>query len=137
MATVKYTFWDKYKVFILGLLGSIALVLQEFIGQPDVDYKVILFAAFLGALSYIATAWRGQGLTIIGIIGTLANAFITVNATGNFTWTQFVLSAIVAIITASAPDPKPRGYEATDLIKEAKNEGQHINDKAYKSNIKI
>lgn len=119
-------FFQKNKVFILGLLASISLILQEFIGQPEVDLKVIGFAVGMATLAFLAKEWRGQGLSIIGIVGNLAGAFITVHETGNFSWLQFVLTGTVAIIAASAPDPKSRGYEHTETITQAKKQGEKI-----------
>lgn len=123
---MKNTFWDKNKVLLLGLLPAIAVVLQQFVGQPEVDFKVVGFAALIAALSYFAKEWRGQGLSILGIVGTLSGAFVTIQQTGNFTWSQFALSALVAVISTAVPDPKSRGYENTEVIKEAKREGEII-----------
>lgn len=122
------TFWDKYKVFILGALGSIALAIEPFATNApnDVKWKVVGFAALMGLLSFFAKEWRGQGLSIIGVLGSLSAAFVTVYNTGNFTWNQFILQAIIAAIAAVGADPKSRGYENTDTIKDAKKEGEQI-----------
>jgi membrane protein implicated in regulation of membrane protease activity len=123
------TFWDKNKVFILGLLGAIAVTLEQFINNPDNDikWKVVGFAALMAVLSYLAKEWRGQSTSIIGILGSLAAAFVTVQNTGKFTWNQFILQAVVAVIAAVASDAKSRGYENTETIKSAKREGEQIN----------
>lgn len=126
---MKQTFWDKNKVFILGLLGAIALAIQPFTTATDeeVKWKIVGFAALMAVLSYLAKEWRGQGLSIIGIIGNLSAVFITVHNTGQFSWNQFILQSIIAIITAAGADPKSRGYENSPTIKEAKREGEAIN----------
>lgn len=116
----------EHKVFILGGLSAIAVVLQQFLGK-DVHWKVLLFAAMMAALAYLAKEWRGQGLSIVGIVGNLAGVFVTIHQTGNFTWSQFAIQAIVAIISTAVPDPKSRGYEKTDIITTAKKEGEEIN----------
>lgn len=122
------TFWDKNKVFILGLLASIAVVLQQFVGQPDSDvkWKAVGFAVMMAILSYLARNWRGQGISIIGIIGNLAGVFVTIHETGQFSWIQFILQGSIAIIAAAGADPKSRGYENTPVIKDAKKEGETI-----------
>lgn len=124
------SFWNSNKVFILGLLGAIAVSVQEFATQPEVDWKVVGFAALMAVLSYFAKEWRGQGVSITGIVGTLAATFLTVHQTGNFTWLQFTTSAILAVLAAAGADPKSRGYEASHNIVEAKKEGEVINPAA-------
>jgi membrane protein implicated in regulation of membrane protease activity len=122
-------FWYKNKVFILGLLGSIALAIEPFAANTsdDVKWKVVGFAALVAVLSYFAKEWRGQGLSIVGILGNVSAVFVTVWNTGNFSWNQFILQLILAIITAAGADPKSRGYENAEVIKEAKKEGEVIN----------
>lgn len=123
------TFWNKNKVFILGLLSSIALAIEPFAAnvEDEVKWRVVGFAALVAVLSYFAKEWRGQGISIVGIIGNISGVFVTVMNTGHFTWNQFILQAILAILTAAAADPKSRGYENTQVIKEAKKEGEQIN----------
>lgn len=121
------SFWNRNKVLILTLLASIAVTVQEFASQPVVDWKVIGFAVLMTALSFFAKEWRGQGLSITGIVGTLAATFLTVYQTGTFTWLQFSTSAILAVLAAAGADPKSRGYEASPIITEAKKEGEVIN----------
>lgn len=118
----------KNKVFLLGLAAAITVVLQQFLGQPEVDWKVVGYAAFMAVLSYIANAWRGQGVTIAGIIGTLAGTFVAIQQTGNFTWNQFIISSIAAILAAVAPPPKLLEYEESEPIKEAKKEAVEIKE---------
>jgi hypothetical protein len=104
-------FFQKNYVFIAGLLGSIGLVLQQFIGEQEISLKVVGFAVLMSVLSFLANQWRGKGVTITGIIGTLSFAFISVQNTGHFTWSQFVLAAVLALLSAVAPPPKPDSYE--------------------------
>ena len=122
-------FWNKNKVFILGLLGSIALAIEPFAANTsdDVKWKVVGFAIGVATLSFFAKEWRGQGLSIVGIIGNISAVFVTVWNTGNFSWNQLILQLILAIITAAGADPKSRGYESSQVIKEAKKEGEEIN----------
>lgn len=123
------TFWNKNKVFILGLLGAIALAIEPFAANTseDVKWKVVGFAVGVAILSFFAKEWRGQGMSIVGIIGNVSAVFVTVWNTGNFTWNQFILQLILAIITAAGADPKSRGYENSEVIQTAKKEGELIN----------
>jgi membrane protein implicated in regulation of membrane protease activity len=133
------TFWDKNKVFILGLLGAIALAIEPFAANTsdDVKWKVVGFAVLVAVLSYFAKEWRGQGLSIIGILGNTSAVFVTVWNTGHFTWNQFILQLILAILTAAGADPKSRGYEKAEVIKEAKKEGEQINPAQLTTKSKV
>lgn len=113
-------FLIKNKVFLLGFAAAIAVALQQFLGNAVVDYKVVGFAALMAALSYVANQWRGQGVTIFGILGTLAGTYVSIYSTGHFTWNQFILSAVAAVLSAVAPPPKPATYEKDANIVEAK-----------------
>jgi len=127
MKTKLLKFWNKYKVFILGLLGSIAVSLQELLttNSADADLKVYGFAILMTALSYIATQWRGKGITILGILGTLSSVFVTMQQTGNFTWTQFITFSVAALLAAVAPPPKPREkFWHVSLLSAQKEEAQ-------------
>lgn len=119
-------FIQKNKVFLIGLLGSITVVLQQFIGQPSIDWKVLGFGALIAALSYVANQWRGQGVTVIGILGTLAGTFVSIQSTGHFSWTQFAISCAVALLAAVSPPPKPLEYEKSETIQQAKKESSDL-----------
>lgn len=116
------TFWDKYKVFIFGLIGAIAIAVQTALNDAasDQQLRTYLYAAMMAALSFIATQWRGKNVSITGIVGTLAGVFVTMQTSGNFTWAQFVTSAVLAVLAAVAPPPKPSTYEHNVDIVEAK-----------------
>lgn len=111
---------QKNWVVVSGFLSAIAVSLQQFVGQPAVDYKVLGFAALMAVLSFAANQWRGKGVSATGIVGTLAAAFISVYQTGTFSWSQFGVSAILALLSAVAPPPKPATYETDKKIEDAK-----------------
>lgn len=117
------------KVFLVGLAGALALALQQFLGTPDVNWKAVGFAGLIAVLSYVANAWRGQGVTILGIIGTVSGVFVTLNQTGTFSWQQFFLTSVAAILAAVAPPPKLLEYEKSEPIEEAKAEAEDIKEK--------
>ncbi len=113
-------FISKNKVLLLGILGAISVAIKGFIGQDTIEWKAVGFAALMAVLSYIANEWRGQGVTIIGILGTLAYTFVQLQNSGTFTWNQFILMSVAAILAAVSPPPKPRSYEEDPLIHNAK-----------------
>jgi len=115
-------FLSKYKVFLSGLAASIAVALNQLLSSSghSQDLKVYLFAGLMAALSYVSTQWRGQGVTILGIVGTLSGVFVTMQQTGNFTWNQFIMFSVAAILSSVAPPAKPLSYEKNSLIVDAK-----------------
>lgn len=125
---MQQTFWDKYKVFILGLIGAAAIAVQPFVlnTTEEIKWQAVGTAAGLAVLSFIAKEWRGQGMTIIGIIGVSADTIYNLIDSGTFSWQRAILSVIIAIAFAAMPDPKSRGYENSSTIKEAKREGETI-----------
>lgn len=113
-------FFSKNKVFLLGLLSAIAVVLQQY-NTPNPDYKAIGLACGLAVLSYIANAWRGQGVTILGIVGIMAGVFVnSYHAGEHISWTAMIGSFVAAILAAVAPPPKPKTYEEDPNIEAAK-----------------
>jgi hypothetical protein len=115
------TWFNANKVFIIGLLGSIAVAMQAFVGQTTTDWKVVGFAVFTAILSYFANNLRGQWVTILGVIGTLASTVFTSISTGvPLHWNQIILQAILAILAVVAPPAKDRSYEHDPAIELAK-----------------
>lgn len=98
-------------VFVSGLISALVLTLQQFLGNGDTNWSAIALAALITVIGYMANTWRGKGVSLTGIIGTISYAFITVWNTGHFTWSQFLLSALIAVLAASAPPPKDESYE--------------------------
>lgn len=119
-------FFNKNKVFITGLIGAIIAVLTPYLESGEVNWRVTGFAVLMAVLSYISNQWRGQYVTVTGVIGTLAAATYAALTTGVFTWNQFILYLVVAVGTAVAPPPKSRGYENSETILTAKGEGEAI-----------
>lgn len=113
-------FWEKNKVFILGLLASISVVVQQFAGSAEIEWKAIGYAVLMATLSFVANKWRGEYVTITGIVGTLAGVLVLTLQTGKFTWSQFILSAVAALLAAVAPPPKSIEYERSPVIEKAK-----------------
>ena len=132
------TFWDKNKVFLLGLLGAIAIAIQPFVLNVNeaIKWPVIGTAAGLAALSFVAKEWRGQGMSILGILGVAADVIYNLIDQGTFTWERALTSIFVAVAFLVAPDPKSRGYEQSSAIKSAKKEGESITPAKFTSKSK-
>lgn len=120
------TFLEKNKVFLTGLAAAIALALQQFIGEPTVDWLAVGWAALLATLSFFASSWRGQGVTVLGIIGTASYTFVDLQNGHVFTWSKFILLTVAAVLAAVSSPPKPLGYEKTATIEQAKEQGKRI-----------
>jgi uncharacterized membrane protein YccC len=107
----------KNKVLLSAIISAIILVLQQSLSSGSTNWKAIGFAAFISVLGVIANQWKGQGVTMTGIIGTLAGVFYNNYSTGVFTWNEFILSALLALLMAVAAtlqpekkDPEPSNF---------------------------
>lgn len=101
-------FIQKNAVLVMALVSALTLVLQQAMMNHSTDWKAIGFACFIGVLSVFSNQWQGKGVTVLGIIATLAGTFTTIWKTGTFTWNEFILSAIVALLTAVAGTLQPK-----------------------------
>jgi hypothetical protein len=93
-------FFDDNKVMFIAILSSLLIVIQQALSNTAMDWIAIGYAAGIAVLGAIANAWHGKGFTILGIIGTVSYAFVDLMQGGHFTWKQFILSAVFALITA-------------------------------------
>lgn len=120
------SFFQRNKVLLLGLLGSIGLALSSFVGQAALEPKPLVYAVLTAALSFLANNLRGQWVSIAGILGTSLSTYITMEQTGNISWQQLLLQAVVALIAIVSPSGKSKGYEHTDEIVMAKIKGDKL-----------
>jgi uncharacterized membrane protein YjjB (DUF3815 family) len=116
--------WQKNQVLISAIAGALALVLQQFIAEPVIDYKALGLAAATAVAGIIANEWRGKGPSILGLIGVAGWAFYSVATTGHITIPQIIASFILGVLSLVAPPPKSIGYEKSPIIKAAKKEGE-------------
>lgn len=100
-------FINQNRVFVAASLSALVLVLQQALSSQNTEWKAIGFATLIALLGVVANQWKGQGITITGIIGTLAGVFVNIWQTGNFTWNEFILSAIVAVLMAVSASLQP------------------------------
>lgn len=105
-------FIEQNKVFIAAAISAIILVLQQSLQSGETQWKAIGFAALIALLGVIANQWKGKRVTVMGIAATLAGTFTTIWQTGSFTWNEFILSSIVAVLMAVSsslqPNPQPQ-----------------------------
>lgn len=92
------TFFAAHKVFILGGLSAVGIALQQFLGTPAVDYKVVGFALVIAILSYAAKNLTGVAASILGVVGSAIATISTVATGGTVSWNQLAISTIVAFI---------------------------------------
>lgn len=118
------SFFNKYKVLIIGLLTAVALPLNDLITTGETSAKVLAFASVTALLSYAARNFRGQWATIAGFLGTTVATYLTMQENGSVSWAQLVLQLLLQLLAAAAPPAKSRGYENTDLIESAKQKGE-------------
>lgn len=104
-------FLSDNKVVIAAIVSAIVLVLQQTLSTPPINWKAIGMATLIAVLGVLANNWRGKGLTIFGIIGNLSYAFVTIQQTGQFTWEEFILQALLALLTTFAPTITPEREE--------------------------
>jgi len=121
-------FLAKNKVFLSGLAASLILVLQQFTSADTIDWKVIGFAAGISVLSFFAKEWRGQGASILGIVGSLAGVLSDELTKGSIDISKLVLFTIVAVLGAAAPPMKQQAYEQSPTIEGAKQEAVVIKE---------
>lgn len=112
---MEQTFWQKNKVFIIGLMSAIALAITPFAqeGNPGdtVKWTTVGFAAAIAVLSYFGKNWKGQGLTIFGIIGNAAAVAGNLLTQGshvnvNTFIMQLVIQTFIAIALAASSNPE-------------------------------
>lgn len=125
MGTLK-NFWSANKVFILGCLYAALMGVQEFFLDPSIDWKAVGLAFFVASLSYLAKNWRGQAASMVGVIANSLISFATAQGDAPMTFSQLAGQIGMAVAFFFLSDPKSRGYEHADAIKNAKIEGEII-----------
>jgi len=126
-------FLQKNQVLITAIAGALTLSLQQFIGQSELDYKVLGLAALIAVAGVIGNHFRGKGVSVLGFIGVVGTAFTTIQQTGSFSWNQFGLAVVVGFLAVIAPPAKSEAYEKSETIKVAKAEAKVITAEEKKS----
>lgn len=97
----------KYSPLIAAIIGAIALIVQQALQSGQTSLKVVGFAALIAAIGAASVWLKGKGATLAGIIGTVGFTFYTVWESGNFTWNEFILTSVLAVISLFAPSLIP------------------------------
>jgi hypothetical protein len=119
-------FFTDNKVFILGLLGSMVVVLQQILLEPTIDWKTVGLGVAIAILSYLANQWRGQGVTLFGILGTLAGVIAVNLSGGTMDWKAIAIACVAAVLAAVSPPPKSINYEKSAVIEKATQQAAQI-----------
>lgn len=132
---MKQSWFNRNKVLFIGLLSAVAVAMTPFVQTGDVGdtvtWAAIGYAAMLATIAFLGNAWRGQGATLFGVIGTALTTISNLLVSGSDIpprqfIIQVVLQTFIAFALAVGPDPKSRGYEHSQPIIEAKKEGEEI-----------
>lgn len=103
------SFFSGNKVFILGSLSAIGVVIQQYVTQATIDFKVVGFAIVIAVLSYLAKALTGTVASIVGIIAGVATTVSQVAAGGKISLGTLILStalAVIGVVTSGAQSTK-------------------------------
>lgn len=119
-------FLIKNKVVIIGVATAIALAISELVKGGEASTKVLIFSAMIAGASWVARNLRGQWATISGLVGNSLAAYLTMQETGNVSYAQLLLQFIISLLAVIAAPAKSIGYEKSEVIKEAKKEGEAI-----------
>ena len=91
---------EKNKVLISGIISGLLLIVQQlWLTAGETDLKVIGLAVLIMILGVLGNSWKMQGITITGLIGTVAYTAYEVYNSGNFTWHMFAGTALIAVLT--------------------------------------
>lgn len=93
-------FLIKNKVLCISSLSAILLVLQQAFLAASINYVTLAYAVAVALIGVIANSWKGAGITLTGIIGTVCYAFMTSYNGGAFTWKEFGVTAATALVSA-------------------------------------
>lgn len=119
-------FFKKNKVLITGLISAVALAAHELITQKVVEPRIIVLSCVAAALSFMGKNLRGQWQSIVGVVGVCAAAYLQKELGGYVNWWQTIMGALIAYGLVVGPPPKSIGYERTQVIEEAKEQGEAI-----------
>ncbi len=116
---------EKNKVLLIGFLMAVAMPLYELFKDGSVSLKIAAFTFFTAGLAWAANNLRGQWASIAGILGVSLATFITMQSTGTISWGQLVLQFVINILAVLSGPAKFIGYEKSDLIAQAKQDGKN------------
>lgn len=121
------------KVFLVGLISAILVIVQEFANQPEPDYKAVGLAVIAGIGSYLAKNLRGQWASIIGVGGNMIALLITqMQNHVPISWLQVIVQAMSGFLFVIAPPAKSISYERVGPIVEAKEEAKIVDQETEK-----
>lgn len=117
---------QKNKVVIIGIMTAIALAISELVKGGEASTKVMVFAGLIATASWIARNLRGQWATITGLFGNALATYLTMQQNGEVSYAQLVLQLVISVLAVISAPAKSVGYEKSEVIAEAKKEGEDI-----------
>lgn len=125
--TTGITFWQRYKVFITGLIGAVVMALLPVFSDvsPELSGAGIAMAILTALSSYLANNLRGKAQSIGGIVFTVLVFVVpTLLNHGHIDYKSLIyivlLQISVQFYAYAAPPFKPDTYEQNALIVQAK-----------------
>lgn len=122
-------FLNQYKVMIIGLLLSLFGPVNDLLTTGETSKRVLIVAGIGGLITWIARNMRGQWQTLGGIAQLVFGTYLTMSSQGPITKpqiAQIIVQALIAYLAASTGPMKSRGYEHSEIIAAAKQEGEII-----------
>lgn len=116
----------KNKVVIIGVLAAAFLAVSEAVKGGEASIKVLVFSGLIAAAGWVANNLRGQVASIVGLVGNALVTYLTMQENGSVSWAQILIQFILGVLAILSAPAKSAGYEKTELIVEAKKEGEVI-----------
>lgn len=106
-------FINSNRVFLVGFLSTIALVLQQVVQAGPVSLKALGLALAVGVCSYVANEWKAKTASILGIIGSAASAIGMQLEHGHLSWVELLISILIGaigVLSEGLKAPQNREY---------------------------
>lgn len=127
-------FWEKNKVFIVGIVSAILMSIYEITSKGDKSSTwVFAWSGAIAVLTFLSRNSRGQYVTIFSTVLASTVAFFNLhNSPEALTFKQIanemILPLGIQLLGMVAPPPKSREYEHSTPIVEAKVEAKAMQE---------
>ncbi len=91
-------FISNNRVFLIGLVSGIILVLQQQIKDGPISWKATGLAIAIAVASYIANEWKAKTASILGIIGSVSSAIALQLQNGAFSWVDLGVVTLIGVL---------------------------------------
>lgn len=90
-------FLAKNKVLIIALIGALITVITPYATATSIPVQSVSLAALIAVLGVFANQWKGQGASILGVLGSVSGSVADMLTTGHFTWIAFGTTTAIAL----------------------------------------